>query len=797
MSIVGSSLESFLEEAGIHDEVYTNSKVRVAQWNLGEWQEAMGMKMWEGVRGGRYYLVDTLDKFAAFMAKAASQPAFAVDTETSGLDWVKARACGVVIGWGVENNYYLPIDHKDFDTGERLNQGQLNIEDIVERLNELLSDSSKVKILWNAKFDLHALKVIGVEVGGVIHDGLISSFLLDENCDHSLKGMSKRFVDRKADLWEKDINTWRVDESKRRRKLLSAMIKSTVGELKSDPRMVASAHQTANEQIEALDLAGMPPASVKRKKTSFINAAHKERAKAKLKHHYYNRNKKDQISYDLIPIDDMVPYACADVHYTWLLHKKFFNALAEDKALVQLYINEMQLCRVLFGMEQAGLKTNREYLVNIGPELIKEAYEAEQEVYRQVGYEFNIGSTQQLVDAIKSVGITLTKYTKTSQEKIDRGEITEKEATFSADSAVLEILAATHPFAKAVLDYRGALKIKSTYIDGILDKLDDNDFIHASFTQNVKTGRMSSRAPNLQNIPSRDKRVKKSFIVPDDDHVFVFIDYSQIEVRLVAHYSQDPLLLSCYPFEGEGRDVHSLTTSEVIMGMDYDEFLGMRGDKTGHENNPLCTCNYCMANDMRRIGKTINFLIIYGGGGGVLQTQISTPEKPVDITTCKEYIKGYMRKYRGVQRWINLTENDVLRKLHVQNVFGRYRRFPDINHVDDKGRYRRLRQAANFLIQGSAADLFKYALVRVNKFIKGTGIKIVNVVHDDIQFYFPKNKLHMLKDVVRIMEDFQFTVPIIADVEVSDTTWSDKVEVPRELLDGFTYEAFKELVEGF
>lgn len=760
-----------------------------------KWQKVAGLRHWDGVRGGVYYLVDTLEKFESFFTEAMRQPALAIDTETSGLDWVKARACGIVVGWGVEDNYYIPIDHKDFDTGVRLSTGQINIEDIVDRLNELLAGPEKVKILWNAKFDLHALRVVGVEVGGVIHDGLISSFLLDENCDHSLKGMSKRFVDKKADKWEKLIDTWRVVESKRRRKLLSDMIKARVAEFRSDPRLVAEAHQIANAQIDELDLSGMPPGSVKRKKTSLVTAAHKDRAKKGLSTHYYNRNKKDQISYDLIPIDDMVPYACADVHYTWLLHKKFFNSLIEDKDLVQLYINEMQLCKVLFGMEQSGLKTNRDYLVKIGPELVKEAYEAEQEVYRQVGYEFNIGSTQKLLAAIKSVGITLTKYTKTSQEKLDKGLITESEATYSADSAVLEILAATHPFAKAVLDYRAALKIKSTYIDGILNKLDDNDFIHASFTQNVKTGRMSSKAPNLQNIPSRDKRVKKAFTVPDDDHVFVFIDYSQIEVRLVAHYSQDPLLLSCYPFEGEGRDVHSLTAAEVLMDMPYEQFLHTMGNKENHEEgNPLCACDACYAKEMRRIGKTINFLIIYGGGGGVLQTQISTPDKPVDIDTCKAYIKGYMSKYRGVKRWISLTEKDVLRKLHVQNVFGRYRRFPDINHVDDKARYRRLRQAANFLIQGSAADLFKYALVRVKKFIEGTGIRIVNVVHDDIQFYFPKNKLHLLKDVVKIMEDFQFTVPIIADVEVSNTTWSDKVEVPRELLEHFSYEVMETLM---
>lgn len=788
-----SSFHSFLEEAGIAEEVNAVAQERVRLWEAGRWQEAMGMRVWEGVKGGRYYLVDTWEKFSAFMLHAQQQPALAVDTETSGLDWVKARACGIVVGWGVADNYYISIDHKNYFTGERLSN-QLDIGDIREDMNALLGTTDKVKIFWNAKFDLHALRVIGIEVRGVIHDGLISSFLLDENGSHALKYMSKRYVNKKADMWEKDIEDWRVAESKRRRREMTAMIKELAEQYKGDPKLVAAAHKFSNDEIEKLDLSGEAPANVKRKKTSLITKFYKDKAKEELAHHYYTKNKKDQISYDLIPIDDITPYACADVHYTWLLHKKFFQALTEDHSLVQLYINEMMLCRVLFNMEHHGVKINKDYLVRIGPELIEEAHKTEQAVYEHVGYEFNIGSTPQLVKAIQSVGIKLTKYTKTSQEKLEKGLITEADATFAVDSDVLEYLAATHPFAKAILDYRAVLKIKSTYIDGILNKLDSMNFIHASFNQNVRTGRMSSAAPNLQNIPSRDKRVKKAFTVPDDDHVFVFIDYSQIEVRLVAHYSQDPLLMTCYPFEGKGRDVHSLTTAEVIMDMDYDDFLKMRADETGHDkNNPLCECNHCVANEMRRIGKTVNFLIIYGGGGGVLQQQVSTPEKPVSLDVCKHYIKEYMNKYRGVKRWIGLTEKDVLRRLCVQNVFGRYRRFPDIHHVDDKAKYRRLRQAANFLIQGTAADLFKYALVRVSKFIEGTGIRIVNVVHDDIQFYFPKDKLHLLKDVVAIMEDFQFTVPIVADVEISETTWANKIEIDREHLEGLTYEKYKEL----
>lgn len=751
-------------------------------------------KRWDGVKGGKYYLVDTMPKFEEFMSLASVQPALAIDTETSGLDWVKSRACGIVVGWGAEHNFYLPIDHKHFDTGEPVEDPQLLLEDVREPLNELFTNPKKVSIFWNAKFDLHALRVLGIEVGGVIHDGLISSFLLDENVDHSLKGMSKKFIDKKADCWEKLISLWRIDESKRRRHLLSLMIKEEVAEYKSDPRMVAAAYQIANKEFDILDLSGEPPANVKRKKTSLINAAHKERAKAALRGHYYNNNKKDQISYDLIPIDDMVPYACADVHYTWILHKKFFHHLLEDSALTQLYINEMQLMRVLFEMEHGGIKIGRKYLEKIGPEMVAEVAKAEALVYDQVGYEFNISSTPQLIEAVTKAGIKLTKYTKTSQEKLDKKQITEKDASYSVDSDVLETLAATHPFAKAVLDYRGILKLSNTYVDGILDKLDDQDFVHSSFRQNVSTGRMSSSAPNCQNIPTRDKRIKKAFITPDSDHVAFYIDYAQIELKITAHYSQDPLLLSCYPFDGVGRDVHSLTTAGVIMGMEYDEFLAMREDFSKHDKeDPLCVCNHCVADEMRRIGKTVNFAIIYGAGGASVQKQVSTPQKPVSVDACKRYVKNYMNTYQGVKRWIRLTETAVQRDLCVQNVFGRYRRFPDINHVDDMAKFRRLRQASNFLIQSTAADLFKYALVRVDKFLKGSGARVINVVHDDIQFYFPKNELHLLQGVLDIMEDFELTVPVTADVEFALDNWGNKKELKRHLIKDVSYEMLKEL----
>jgi DNA polymerase I-like protein with 3'-5' exonuclease and polymerase domains len=721
------------------------------------------MKCFAGIKGGVYYLVQTEEQFQAVIAAAKRQRALVIDTETSGLNWVKADVAGVVIGFGVSDNYYIPIGHRcsqDCCMGDFTHEQQLTPMMVLPALQELMADPEITKIFWNAKFDMHMLAKLGVTiVAGVIHDGVVLAHLLDENVSHELKDMSNALIDDKADQLEKVCKAWRDNEAKRRRSAYAVLLKQRVDTiLKSSGKKVF----------------------IDKEEKKAVTFAAKEQAKEELKSHIHSRNKIDEITYDFIPLDIIAPYACADTHYTYILYKRFVSMVAGHADLRRLYGHEMQLTRVLFEMEHSGAKIDRAYLTALGPKLQDNIDKAEKVVYDAIGYKFNIGSDDQLRDALLKAGVKLTKLTKGGAAK-RRQKLPVTASDYSVDKEVLEFMAAEYPFADKVQNYRQAQKIKGTYQEGILDLLDAEDFLHSSFNQNVTTGRMSSKEPNVQNIPSRDKTIRKAFIIPNDEYVMVFIDFSQVELRLTAHHSQDPVLLSCYPFEGPGQDVHSITCAEIVMGITLEELARRKNDKTGHIANDnsieVCECNYCVVDFMRTIAKRVNFGIIYGAMGPTIARQVSKPNRPVSGEQCEEYIKKYFQKYRGVKEWISYICQIARRNGYVQNSFGRFRRIPLIKSKNRWERERAERQFVNFMIQGDAADVFKESFVRVDKIFKREKAKsrIINVVHDEIQFYWHKKELGLLKEVKQEMENFpQFSVPLIAEISYSTRDWGSK-----------------------
>ena len=714
-----------------------------------------------GVAGGRYYLVQTLPELELFLQHAQQQRVIAVDTETSGLNWVHSDACGIVVGWGAAHNFYLPIDHKT-------NEKQLAIDRIRPGLQKLFENPDTTKLFHNAKFDLHMLAKLDLHVGGQFHDVVTLSFLVNENGDHGLKDLAEAHIDKNAGHWERSVNQWRVNEAKRRRAAFSEMLKARAVELKEDPEAVAR----AQEVVDAKKAIG---------KRGSIAVELKHIAKEELADHFLAKNKKAQVTYDYLPLDVMMPYACADTHYTFLLYKKYAYEVLQDPSLRELYKVEQYLTRVLFEVEHIGIKTDVPYLHNLEPELARQILELEKKVHSEVGYEFNLGSDQQLVAAFQKVGVQLTKLTKGSRKKRKEGDF-ETPAKYSVDAEVLESLATRHHFARTVLDYRSACKIKGTYVDGLLELRDPNDYIHTTFNQNVRTGRLSSKQPNLTNIPNRDNRIRRAFVVPSEEFIYVSIDFSQIELRLTAHCSQDPRLLACYPFEGKGIDVHTLTTAEVVMDLPYDEVMRMKGDKSKHDKkNSQCVCDACTVKFSRTIAKRVNFGIVYGAAGETIQRQVSTPERPVSKETCDAYIDAYLNKYRGVKQWIKSNKQFLHRHGFVQNEFGRYRRFPEIKKkgLDQWIKAGYERQATNFKIQGLAADLFKTAICRIHRLLKkhNARTRIINLVHDDVQFYWHRDEIGLLPEVKKEMEDFNFSVPIVAEVAYSKTDWSTKKEL--------------------
>lgn len=747
----------------------------------------VGMRTFEGVRGGVYRCVQTMPQFEAFLEVAMQQTELAVDTETSGLDWVFSDACGIVIGWGVANNYYLPIDHKmlDPELGHRSRRvtEQLRIEDIRSQLQLLLGRDDTTKIFWNAKFDLHALRKLGIEVGGVIHDPLFIACLLDENTSHALKDMSVLMLDPECSKWETLIDDWRIGEARRRRSLYLALVKQTAEEIEeqSDGHLVREATQ------ELID--GGVPQDDTRRLAAGVRATIKRWAKEKLAGCLLERNKKDEISYDYIPLDEIVPYACADVHYTWLLHKKLILQLLENPSLVPLYVTEVSLTKHLFETEHAGAQVDAAYLQSIGPKFTADIIKVQKELFDTVGYEFDIGSAQQLIAAFTKMGISLAKETKGSQKKAKLAKAAGEEhvPTFAVDADVIEELSIEYPFAALVTKYRALDKLKGTYVDGILEKLDTDGRVHTTYNQNVTTGRMSSLRPNLNNIPARDKVIRKAFTIPGSEYLFVFVDYSQIELRITADRSGDPVLLSCYPFEGEGKDVHTITLADVVLNLPLEQVNAMKTDKTGHQDEPprgeMCQCPACMYDFYRNIAKRVNFGIIYGAQGSTIQRQVSTPQKPVSKKECEAYIEKYFEKYSGVHDWVRDTYQFVRKYGWVRNTFGRYRRFPELAKMPRKIPRNMMwmveraeRQAGNYLIQGEAADLFKTSIVRVSELLRKAKARtrLVNVVHDEIQFYWHRDELELLGPVRKAMEAYEYKVPIVAEFSVSQTDWAAK-----------------------
>lgn len=721
------------------------------------------MKTWNGICDGKYHLVQTQEQFEAFMVGLRQQTTIAIDTETSGLNWVKAHSCGIVVGWGAHDNYYLPIRMKNAET-ENLIEQQLDIEKIREPLQSVFTDKSVTKVFWNAKFDKHFLRKDGIEVSGVIHDGVVIAHLLDENEDKRLKGIAQKAISPNAGKWEDAVDLWRSSEWSRRKKVFSDFL---INELTA---------RRAEIEIEYLN-------TLSHKARAGWVVVKKASKTAKLKaflksqpcfvHHEYADVKKESISYDFIPLDIITPYACADVHYTLMVYKQYRAALAKHDGLKKIYINEMALAELLFEVESSGVSIDVPYMERLVPQMQKKIEVLAQEIYSSIGFEFQIMSNHQLVGALLKVGCKLTKLTKAGQQLRRDGDVDLIENKhFSVDKKVMEKLATTHPFAAKIQQYKQQQKVLNTYVLGILKLVDDRHVLHTSFNQNVNTGRMSSREPNIQNIHASDMSVRRGFVVPESVGYFVFIDLSQIELRLTAHHSQDPTFLAAYPFGGEEQDVHAITTAGAVIDRDLNDVLAILADDSHPE--------YKNMKWYRSIGKRTNFAIGYGAGKDTLQLQISTPERPVTKEQCQGYIDGYFKKYPLVRKWVRQIHYEVWSHGYVVNSFGRIRRLPSgLSNLKWK-RERAARQAVNFKIQGDAADIFKIGAVRIHKLLRKHNAKtrIVNFVHDEIQLYCPREEFPLLKEIKHAMEDFpQFTVPLRASVEFSKYDWASKKEL--------------------
>jgi DNA polymerase-1 len=410
-----------------------------------------------------------------------------------------------------------------------------------------------------------------------------------------------------------------------------------------------------------------------------------------------------------------------------------------DQANLATLYEEMDLplVPVLARMEQAGVKIDTVALSQMSSELERESAVKAKEIYEIAGNEFNISSPRQLGDVLFN-RLNLPKPVKYGKGR-----------TISTAVDVLETLAEEHPIARKVLDYRQLTKLKSTYVDALPALINPaTGRLHTTFGQTgTATGRLSSANPNLQNIPIRTElgRGIRAAFTAEPGHVLLTADYSQIELRLLAHFSRDPLLVEAYR---RGDDIHTLTASQVF---------GVP---------PLM-----VTPDHRRQAKVVNFGIVYGLSAFGLSQQLG-----IEPAEAKQFIAAYFDRYKGVRAFIDKTLDEARRELKVRTLHGRVRPIPDINSKNANQRGFAERTAVNTPLQGTAADLIKVAMIRIDSALRDRGLKsrMTLQVHDELVFEVPENEVGTMQSLVRehMEKAHALAVPLLVEMGVGPN-WRD------------------------
>ena len=411
---------------------------------------------------------------------------------------------------------------------------------------------------------------------------------------------------------------------------------------------------------------------------------------------------------------------------------------AEEAGLIKLYEEvDLPLVPVLARMEHAGVKIDRAALSDMSARLEREIDAKAKEIYQCAGCEFNISSPKQLGDVL------FNKLNLPKPVKYGKGKM------ISTAVDVLEGLAAEHDVPRLVLEYRQLTKLKSTYVDALPALLNPGSGrLHTSFGQTgTATGRLSSANPNLQNIPIRTElgREIRAAFTAESGHVLLAADYSQIELRLLAHFSKDPLLVEAYR---RGDDIHTLTASQVF---------GVP---------PLM-----VTPDHRRAAKVVNFGIVYGLSAFGLSQKLG-----IEPAEAKQFISAYFERYSGVRAFIDRTLEEARREGKVKTLFGRVRPIPDINSKNANLRGFAERTAVNTPLQGTAADLIKIAMIRIDAALREQRLKsrMTLQVHDELVFEVPEGEIDVMRTLVReqLEQVHPLIVPLLVEIGVG-ANWRD------------------------
>ena len=435
---------------------------------------------------------------------------------------------------------------------------------------------------------------------------------------------------------------------------------------------------------------------------------------------------KNQITFNRVAVKEATEYGAEDAVYTLRLWEPLRRELEKLDYEKYFFEQEMPLLKVLYQMESVGVAIDVPALKTLELELQHRIEKLEKEICDMAGFEFNIGSPKQLGEVLfDTLGLP---------------EIKKR----STDAVVLEELSfkAPHPIVFAVIEYRELKKMQSTYISVLPTLVNpDTKRIHTSFIQwGTATGRLSSRDPNLQNIPVRSdlgKKIRAAFIPQSKDNVVLAVDYSQIELRMLAHLSGDEALIESYK---EGIDIHARTAA-AIYGVKLDE----------------------VNSDMRRDAKVVNFGVLYGMTAFRLSRDLKIP-----MSQAKDFITGYFDMYQGVQQYIEDIKTAAHRDGYVETLSGRRRYIAGIDSSDRMESQMAERMAVNTPVQGSAADLIKIAMIRIQKRIneENLPLKMMLQVHDELVFECPRDQVEPMSQMVKAeMEGaMQLKVPLVASV---------------------------------
>ncbi len=585
-----------------------------------------------------YHTVLSAEAWDKLLQRMQNASKFAIDTETTSLDYRVAEMVGFSIAFDAQDAYYIPLAH-DYEGAPE----QLDRESVLAQIKPILENPAIKKIGHHLKYDAHIFANHGIELQGWYFDTMLASYVLNS---------------------------------------------------------VATRH-------------GMD--DVARLYLSHLTTTYEEVAGKGAKQKTFNQ----------IEIETAAHYAAEDAHVTFRLYEVLDKKLKVHPELINILHNiEVPVARVLTSMEENGIQLDLQFLDQLGEDFSRTMRDLENQITELAGQPFNVSSPKQVGEILfEKLGLKGGKKTSTGQ--------------YSTSESILEKL--DHPISALILDYRGLSKLKSTYTDGLLKQANnDSHRVHTSYHQALTaTGRLSSTDPNLQNIPVREeigRQIRKAFIAPEG-RVLLAADYSQIELRLMAHFSQDDALLDAFR---HGQDVHRRTASEVL-------------------NIPLDQ----VTNDQRRQAKAVNFGLLYGMSEFGLIRQLGFTREE-----SQNYIKQYFHRYPGIYEYMQRTRQVALEQGFVETILGRRLYTPEIDARNMMIRKAAERAAINAPLQGSAADIIKMAMIEVDKMLPKDQTKMLLQVHDELVFEVDADIADELAPkLAEVMQSvLEISVPLLVEV---------------------------------